>query len=130
MENLKLVIIDKFEPLDISANVARDKWAARVRKRRRGGYVWPCRDWWTSEGQIVREYAAIRRGNGPTVLYLEGMPRKCRAWLRQLRACAFRVRWSSWRGSGCVGTFDDFGRAWACLIETAKEYDRKGDANE
>lgn len=124
MATIRLIIIDEFAPVDTSVDVARSMWAARVRARRQAGFVWPCRDWWTGDGRIVREYAAIRRGNGPTVLYLEGMPHKRREGLRQLRASAFRVRWSSWRGSGCVGTFEDFGQAYACLIDQARQYER------
>lgn len=120
----KLVIIDKFAPVGISAGAARSMWADRVRARRRGGYVSPCLDFWKSDGTIIREYVAVRRGNGPTLLYLEGAPYKRREWVRQHRAPAFRVRWSSWKGSGCVGTFDDFGRAFACLVDQARRYER------
>lgn len=107
-----LVIVDTFAPLNISAGAARSLWAARVCARRRAGYIWASLNWLTDDGRTVREYAAIRLGPGPNLLYLEGMPRK------------FRVRWSSWQGSGCVGTFDDFGRAFACLVDQARRYER------
>lgn len=128
MGNLKLVIVDKFEPLDISANVAREKWAARVRERRRLRYISPSCDfyeWPELSWHILREYAEIRIGNGPALLRLEGMPHKRRGRRVQTRAAYFRVSRSG-LDSVCVGMFDDFGRAWACLIETAKEYGRKG----
>lgn len=124
-----LVIIDKEAPSSISATKARKLWAARVVERRRGHYLAPCCDSYEwSDGLIVREYAEIRLGSlgGPSALYLEGVPRKRRPGRVQHKSNYFRVRRSGLFLGGCVEMVDDFAQAWACLIETAKEYEQKG----